>query len=175
MSASQPASEEGVAKFSVPPVRKEVRVACSAEEAFQRFTRDIHLWWPMKTHSIGGAQAALVAIEPRLGGRVFERDLDGSEHLWGTVVLWDPPAALAFTWHVGRAPADDLEVSIRFVAETEGGTRVVLHHRGWEKLGQAGLDLRGEYDGGWEEVFGGLYAGYANGANSEGVAGVAPA
>lgn len=41
---------------------------------------------------------------------------------------------------------------MRFVADGNR-TRVDLEHRGWERLGERGVETRRGYDGGWDEVF----------------------
>jgi hypothetical protein len=35
-------------------------------------------WWPLTTHKIGNAKAVDAVIEPRIGGRWYERGEDGS-------------------------------------------------------------------------------------------------
>jgi len=43
-----------------------------------------------------------VAIEPRVGGAIFETASDGARYLWGTVSRWERGARLALSWHPGR-------------------------------------------------------------------------
>ena len=45
--------------------------------------------------------------------------------------------------------------------EIDGGTRVELEHRGWERLGDRASGARADYEEGWEPVLG-LYRGAAN-------------
>jgi uncharacterized protein YndB with AHSA1/START domain len=92
-------------------------------------------------------------LEGRIGGRFFERQEDGTEAVWGTVTAWEPPLRLAFTWHPGRAESTAQEVEVRFTP-VDGGTRVELEHRGWEKLGERAEEARNEYDSGWDFVLG---------------------
>ncbi|MGA2552528.1 MAG: SRPBCC domain-containing protein [Burkholderiaceae bacterium] len=139
--------------FSVPPVHKVVVVTVSREKAFERFTRDLQRWWPKERHSIGQEQTVFVGMECHLGGRIFERLADGSEHVWGTIVAWNPPEGLSYTWHPGRSPDKAQEIRVGFEALPEGGTRVELVHLGWETLGEQALAARDEYDKGWELVF----------------------
>ena len=101
------------------------------------------------------------AIEPRVGGRVFERAADGRETSWGTVPAYDPPYRLAFSWVV-QLPAEQAQlVEIRFAAE-DRGTRVELTHSGWEKLGDAAAGRRERYDRGWGRIFERCFVDYAN-------------
>ena len=82
---------------------------------------------------------ALVALEPRLGGRIYERGTDGTEHEWGEITVWEPPERLGYLWHLLRDRADATDVEISFRAHGSG-TRVEIEHRGWERLG-ADADL----------------------------------
>ena len=135
---------------------------CPPETAFRVFTEEVGAWWPLHSHSIGPA-AASCAFEGRVGGRLFERLADGTEHLWGTVVLWEPPQRLAFTWHVNRPPEQAQRVEVAF-APCPGGTRVELTHTGWERLGDKAQTTRDAYDKGWAKVFEDCYAGLADAA-----------
>jgi uncharacterized protein YndB with AHSA1/START domain len=141
-----------VLPFQVPPVIKDVQVACDPLTAFDRFTRDIALWWPVRTHSLSESDATQVAFEPSVGGRLFERTEDGTEHTWGRVSAWEPGVRVAFSWHVGRAPGTAQAIEVSFVAR-DGGTGVRLVHSGWQHLGERAAAARDEYDNGWETVF----------------------
>lgn len=141
----------------IPPVVRSVAVPWDQAAAFRRFTAEIHAWWPLRTHSLGGEAAERCAIEPRVGGRFFERDRDGTEHTWGTVTLWDPPHRVGFTFHPSRPPETAGDVEVRF--ETRGGgTLVTLTHGGWERLGPRARLGRHGYNLGWNYIVA-LYAG----------------
>ena len=103
------------------------------------------------------------AIEPRLGGRVFERAADGRETAWGTVLAYDPPHRLALSWVVELPAGLEQLIEIRFTPE-DRGTTVELTHSGWEQLGDAAASLRERYDRGWGTVFEHHFADYANSA-----------
>ena len=47
-------------------------------------------WWP-RSHHIGEPEMQEAVIEPREGGRWYERGVDGSECEWGEVLAYDPP------------------------------------------------------------------------------------
>ena len=132
-------------------LRKTVEVAAPPERAFRLFTEGMAEWWPLATHSVGEERAETVILEPGVGGRILERTLDGEEHLWGTVTVWEPPGRVAFTWHPGRGPDSEQDVEVRF--EPSGsGARVELVHTGWERLGDRAAAVYENYDGGWDFV-----------------------
>lgn len=140
-------------------VRKSVLVKRRPEHAFQVFTDGIATWWPLETHSPSDGRAEIVVIEPRVGGRLYERTRDGEDLVWGEVLVWEPPSRLVFTWHLGGPVTTEVEV--RFTAEGEG-TRVDLEHRGWERHGDRAAELHASYNSGWDYVFGRRYADAAN-------------
>ena len=107
------------------PVRKTISVGCSAERAFSIFTDGISRWWPLKKLSLSQARAVSCAIEPRLGGAVYEVADDGARIQWGEVLVWDPPSRLVMSWHPGSPPDTAQEVEVRFTLQG-AGTRVDL-------------------------------------------------
>ncbi|HEY7450461.1 MAG TPA: SRPBCC family protein [Vicinamibacterales bacterium] len=138
------------------PIVKVVTVRATPEQAFRRFTQEIGVWWPLKSHSVGEDQAETVVMEGRVGGRIVERIRDGREVVWGTITAWEPPRRVAFTWHPGQAPATAQDVDVRFAPAGER-TRVELEHRGFERLGAQARRARRGYPIGWAYVLG-LYA-----------------
>jgi uncharacterized protein YndB with AHSA1/START domain len=137
--------------FPVPPVEKSVLVRCDPARAFAAFTAEIAQWWPLQTHSVAQAQTRSVAIEPRVGGRIYEIAADGSEAEWGRVLSWSPPHGFSMTWHPGRPAEPHTVVELSFMAEGDR-TRVRLIHRGWQALGARAEAGRESYQGGWETV-----------------------
>ena len=142
-------------------LRKTIEVAAAPDRAFRLFTEGMAGWWPVRTHSVGEDRAETVVFEPGLGGRIYERTLDGDEHVWGTVTAWEPPGRVVFTWHPGRGPDTEQDVEVRFEASGTG-TRVELVHTGWERLGDRAAAVRENYDGGWDLVVGERFAAAAN-------------
>ena len=115
-----------------------VRVAARPEVAFDLFTRELDLWWrrgPKYRHA--GLHDGTIAIEPRVGGRVFERWHDAAgEHEFelGRVSTWQPPHELGFSWRNATfAPAENTEVAVTF-APAGDGTLVTVRHRGWAEI-----------------------------------------
>jgi hypothetical protein len=127
-------------------------------QAFRYFTADFGIWWPAATHSVVAYAnefkdiPAAIIFEPRIGGRIFERPRSGHEHLWGSVLVWQPPVRVQFSFHPGRDEKEAQTVEITFSSVPEGA-RVVLTHSGWEKLSANAQKARDSYDQGWETVF----------------------
>jgi uncharacterized protein YndB with AHSA1/START domain len=130
-------------------VRNSVTVDAPIERAFEVFTAGIASWWPAEHHLLQ-AELAEMTFEPRVGGRIIDRGVDGSECPWSRVLAYDPPQRVVFTWDINPQfqlepdPAKASEVEVRFHAEGPGRTRVDLEHRhldrhgdGWEGLRDA--------------------------------------
>jgi hypothetical protein len=132
----------------IEPLRLDFELRCDAEHAFDVWTRRTSLWWPA-SHSVSGAAGLLITIEPCVGGRIFERTPDGTEHDWGEVTVWEPPERLGYRWHLRRERADATDVLVTFVPLVAGGCRVTIDHRGWEHLGADGQTWRDANREGW--------------------------
>ena len=117
--------------------RVSVRVDVAAPEAFRIFTEEIDLWWRRGAKfRHAGARRGIVAIEPRLGGRVFE-SIDSEPPVVieiGVVSAWEPPRRLAFSWRNATfAPGEWTQVEVDF-APQRASTLVTVTHSGWASL-----------------------------------------
>jgi uncharacterized protein YndB with AHSA1/START domain len=121
------------------------------DDAFTLFTDKIGTWWPKATHSIGEDRVVDVILEPRVEGRLYERQDDGTECSWGEVLAWDAPHRFVITWHPSLEPIAVTEVEVSFTAH-EGSTIVQLAHREWQRLGGVGAVTRRNYAQGWVGV-----------------------
>ena len=136
-------------------VRQSIVVDAPRDRAFTVFTEEMSTWWPMDSYSIGAGSMAAAVIEPREGGRWFERSEDGSECDWGRVLVWEPPGRLVLAWQISPEWKYDAglhtEIEVRFTAEDERRTRVDLEHRKLENFGEAAEQMRAIFgsDDGW--------------------------
>ena len=143
-------------------VRKSVLVRATVERAFSVFVEQMETWWPA-THHMAKDAFELIVVEPRVGGRWYERDANGVEGDWGTVLLWDPPHLVRLSWHVAPSESSEewkydpdpqraSEVQIRFVQAANGMTLVELEHSKLERHGGNTQLLRTVFDGpgAWE-------------------------
>ena len=150
-----------------PSVRKQVTVGLPPAEAYTLFTDGMATWWPRESHHLGEADADAI-VEPREGGRWYERGDDGTECDWGRVLVWEPPHRLVLAWQIDAQwrPDPDLvtEVEVRFVPDGPGATRVELEHRNLERFGDQAEAARAAFDSpdGWS----GLLARYAVAASA---------
>ncbi|MHB1533941.1 MAG: SRPBCC family protein [Acidimicrobiales bacterium] len=130
-------------------VRRSVVVDAPIERAFTFFTRDIGAWWDPGKHMLQEPLAEM-EFEPHVGGHIIDRGVHGTESRWGTVLVYDPPTHVAFSWDISLTwqsetdPAKTSEVHVTFTAEDEQRTLVELEHRhldrhgdGWEAMRDA--------------------------------------
>lgn len=140
----------------VEPVRKSVTVKAGPERAFEIFTARMGLWWPQSHSILRNDVRAETVLEPRVGGRWYERGRNGGECQWGEVLVWDPPRALTLNWQIdGRwsfVPTLRTIVEIRFTDLGDGSTRVDLEHRDLEAFGEHAGATRAAFDSadGWQ-------------------------
>ena len=136
----------------ISPLVKTVVVPVGVDRAFEAFTAETSVWWPLFSHSVGEAAASEVRMEGAVGGRIVEYGAAGELATWGTVSDWDPPTSVGFSWHPGGDPDEAGQVTVTFTA-TDDGTQVQLVHSGWERRGD-GARARLSYDTGWDYVLG---------------------
>jgi uncharacterized protein YndB with AHSA1/START domain len=135
-------------------VRHEIVVAAPAERAFRVFTEQLDRIKP-RDHNLLDAELETTVLEPRAGGRIYDRAVDGSECEWATVLAFEPPDRFVFSWNISTRwelepdPGRRSEVEVSFAAEGPDRTRVAIEHRhldrqgdGWEGMrdGVAGED-----------------------------------
>jgi len=130
-------------------VRTSIVVEAPVERAFDVFTQQMPSWWHPDHHILRGELAEMV-FEPRVGGGIYDRGVDGSECRWARVLAYEPPSRVVFSWDIDlewKIETDrdkTSEVEVRFRAEGPERTRVELEHRnldrhgaGWERMRDA--------------------------------------
>jgi uncharacterized protein YndB with AHSA1/START domain len=141
---------------SATSIRHEVVVEAPTERAFSVFTEGFGSFKPPE-HNMLSVDIEKTVFEPREGGDVYDRGVDGSVCRWARVLAYEPPNRVVISWDISPQwqietdPERSSEVEVRFVAETPERTRVELEHReldrhgdGWEAV-REGVDN----DGGW--------------------------
>lgn len=128
-------------------IRTEVVVEAPREHAFQVFSERFDQIKP-REHNMLAVEIAESVFEPRAGGRVYDRGVDGSECQWGRVLAYEPPERIVFSWDISPhwQIESDLdrasEVEVRFTAEAPQRTRVELEHRHLDRHGEGWQGLR---------------------------------
>lgn len=132
-------------------VRTSIVVQAPRERAFRVFTDDLGAFKPPE-HNLLAVAIAETVFEPRVGGGVIDRGVDGSECRWARVLAFEPPHRVVISWDISPSwqiepdRAKTSEVEIKFIAETSDRTRVELEHRALERHGE-----------GWESVRDGVH------------------
>ncbi|HVR07224.1 MAG TPA: SRPBCC family protein [Thermoanaerobaculia bacterium] len=152
---NQPETAQTATEMSV---KKSVMVEAPQAHAFAVFTERQGGWWPLASHHIGKVQAETAVLEPRAGGRWYERGVDGSECEWGRVLVWEPPHRVVLGWELAadwrHDPSLQTEVEVRFVAVGPQTTRVELEHRHLERYGDKAEQMKAGLgsEGGWTGI-----------------------
>jgi uncharacterized protein YndB with AHSA1/START domain len=137
-------------------VRTSVVVQAPIDRAFSLFTEGIAKWWS-PDHHILQAELAEMVFEPRVGGHVYDRGVDGSECRWATVLAYEPPNRVVISWNITLQwgletdPEKTSEVEVTFEAKAPDRTRVELEHRNLERHGEGWEQMRDAVGspGGW--------------------------
>ncbi|MEO5820581.1 MAG: SRPBCC family protein [Vicinamibacteraceae bacterium] len=137
-------------------VRRQIVVHAPIGEAFKVFTERFGDFKP-REHNLLQSPIAQTVFEPRVGGHIYDRAVDGSECRWARILVFEPPDRVVFSWDISpqwqieRDPSLTSEVEVRFVAETPECTRVELEHRNLDRHGAGWESVRDGVDneGGW--------------------------
>jgi uncharacterized protein YndB with AHSA1/START domain len=139
-------------------VRKVMSVKAPPEIAWRVFTEKMGTWWPLGEYKIGKSKAVDAVLEPRVGGRWYERGEDGSTCDWGRVLTWQPHSRLVITWDINADwqydPKLNTEIEVRFIADGKDATRVELEHRHLDRYGARREEMRRIFDteGDWGKL-----------------------
>jgi uncharacterized protein YndB with AHSA1/START domain len=128
-------------------VRTSIVVDATPERAFTVFTAEMGTWWPPEHHLLE-ADLSETVFEPRVGGRIYDKGVDGSDCTWARVLAYEPPDRVVFSWDIGldwtieTDHARTSEVELRFVPDGPERTRVELEHRHLERHGEGWEAMR---------------------------------
>lgn len=133
---------------SASPIELEREIACPRLHAFEVFTARTANWWPRELSRSGAAEFT-VALEPWVGGRVYERTSEGEELDWAEVSAWESPRRIGFRWHLHGPREDSTDVEVGFTAD--GGSTVVrIVQGGFARIGAGREELRRRSREDWE-------------------------
>jgi uncharacterized protein YndB with AHSA1/START domain len=121
-------------------VRQQIVVQAPIEWAFSVFTERFGDFKPPE-HNLLGVAIAETVFEPKVGGHIYDRGIDGSECRWARILAYEPPGRIVFSWDISPRwqietdPDNTSEVEVRFVAESPQRTLVELEHRNIDRHG----------------------------------------
>jgi len=138
-------------------VRRSIVVDAPIERAFDVFTKQFGSFKPRDHNLLGGVDIAETVFEPRAGGYLYDRGVDGSECRFARVLAYEPPHRVLMSWQISPQwqlesdPEKASEWEVRFVPETPARTRVELEHRHLDRHGEGWEHVRAGVDGaeGW--------------------------
>ncbi|MDE2856432.1 MAG: SRPBCC domain-containing protein [Chloroflexota bacterium] len=122
----------------MPDVFLQETVPLPPQAAFDTFVRQMDVWWPRQgvfpySFAPEGAFPRRIRFEAALNGRYYETFSDGGEYEIGRITVWQPPAALGYTWR-DPAWAGQNQISLRFDAKGEA-TLVTYEQDGFGDAG----------------------------------------
>ena len=123
-------------------ITQEVVVEAPRERVFDALC-EMGQWFPHRF--IPGAPAVL---EPRLGGRFYEGDVDNAGVLYATVTRIERPARLTLTGPMGMTGPVAGVISYE-LEESDAGTTLRLSHKA---LGDVSEETQQAYSKGWGQV-----------------------
>jgi uncharacterized protein YndB with AHSA1/START domain len=137
-------------------VRRQIIVEAPIDRAFAVFTERFGDFKP-REHNMLGVAIAETVFEPKVGGHIYDRGVDGSECRWARVLVYEPPDRVVFSWDISpqwqveTEPDNASEVEVTFIAETPQRTRVELEHRHIDRHGPGWQAVRDgvAHDEGW--------------------------
>jgi uncharacterized protein YndB with AHSA1/START domain len=137
-------------------VRTSIVVEAPLERAFAVFVDDFDRVKP-REHNMLAVDIAETVFEPRLGGHIYDRGVDGSECRWARVLAYEPPNRVVFSWDINTQwqietdPDRTSEIEVRFTAESPERTRVELEHHNLDRHGDGWEGMREGVggEGGW--------------------------
>lgn len=141
-------------RIAAAPIRKRFEVEAPLERTFRVFTSRMHDWWPRGHSIVRDGERTDIVIEPREGGRWFERSSTGGEIDWGRVSVFDAPNRVLLIWQLTGEfkfdPDFHTEVEVRFTPDGEGRTIVEFEHRDLDRYADPKVPQM--MDQGWGEI-----------------------
>jgi hypothetical protein len=143
------------AQLNAASVTRSIEVAAPLEHAFEVFTTGIGTWWNPEHHILEAGLAEMV-FEPRVGGHIIDRGVDGSECRWPAswpTIRRTGCASAGTSTCIGSSktdPARTSEVEVIFTSDGPNRTRVALTHRHLDRHGEGWQAMRDAVDSGWD-------------------------
>jgi DNA-binding transcriptional ArsR family regulator/uncharacterized protein YndB with AHSA1/START domain len=127
--------------------RTSIVVEAPIARAFKVFTEDFGSFKPAE-HNLLKVAIAETVFEPKVGGFLYDRGVDGSVCRWARVLAYEPPSRILLSWDISPRwqieddPLKTSEWEVRFIAETPQRTRVEIEHRNLDRHGEGWQGVR---------------------------------
>ena len=149
--------------MTIAPILRSIEVKATPARAFDLFMNHMAQWWPAG-RTVGEFPHVAIVVEPRVGGKWFERDAEGRETQWGHVLAWQPPGRALLAWQLNSKwtfdPDFATELELTF-EPAQAGTLVTLRHSALERFGADAASMAEKLGGGWPTHLN-QFAEYAN-------------
>ena len=119
------------------------------ERVWEALVGEVTAWWPADFYCLD--RPARMVLEPHVGGRLYE-DAGGAALLWATVVLFDPPATIAFAGTLLPPWGGPAMTLWRLTLESVSGPATLLRLNDYV-YGSVGDQLRTNLELGWQQLF----------------------
>lgn len=135
-------------------LRRQIIVDVPQDHAFEVFTNRFDDIKP-REFNLMPVDIEETVFEPRVGGHIYDRGVDGGVCRWARVLEFEPPQRFVISWDITARwqletnPDQTSEVEIRFVPIGDTQTRVELEHRHLDRHGEGWQDYRAGIAGGW--------------------------
>lgn len=128
----------------------ELAIGEPVSKVWDAFVENASLWWPPTLYSVVEPQGFVV--EPRVGGRLYERCASGEERLWFKVVSIEPQRSIGLSGQLCSpfGPPVISQWRVEFVP-TEHGTLVRIAE---DLIGDANASAGTATRAAWQTVFG---------------------
>ncbi len=129
----------------------DVTVPVGLSDAFEGFTENIHLWWPVDDCSAFGAETH-VGFD---NGELLEESVKGEKCLWARVSEWTPPSSIELVWLPDLGPLSAGRISVTFGPLPDGTTVVSLSQEAsapYNAAGEALSEARRGDSSTWKQI-----------------------
>lgn len=127
-------------------IEQEIAIKAPRERVFDALVGDISAWWGAPY--LRSEATTAIIVEPKIGGRMFERWGDEEGALWGHVTYVERPVRLELVGQIAMAGA--IHGHLSYTLEAKGqGTLLKLSH--WA-VGDLPDTVKANFEAGWADL-----------------------
>lgn len=129
-------------------VELEIKINAPQKRVWLAIINDTGKWWLQDFHAIANSE---VILEPKVGGRLYEKSKDGSEGLWYMVTGFYPERSIEFTGHLRPEFGGPATTLLKLaLTEKNGVTKLQISD---SVFGDVDENMHKNIDGGWRQLF----------------------